>query len=259
MINIMWRRDHIRDMLNTIIPRITGAVSTYNDLPAFVQAGIMLEEPMKDGYWLVGFQYELSGHLYSLGRIPRCKSAMLKHLKEGDRVLVAGVGHGTEAIEASRLGADVTAVDLSETMLKHFRKRITKEKPPKEIRIIHDDIFNVRDTGQYDMVISNFFLNVFSETRVREVANHLGTLVRPGGYLVVGEFVLPEQGWRGIVQTINWYIAISIYSSTTEAVFHPVWDYPGLVKGAGCTIEHIEYFDILGVNLYWSILGRKIG
>jgi hypothetical protein len=38
---------------------------------------------MKDGYWLVGFQYEVTGTLYSLGRIPQCKVAMLKHLKPG--------------------------------------------------------------------------------------------------------------------------------------------------------------------------------
>ncbi len=56
---------------------------------------------MKDGYWLVGIQYELTGNLYSLGRIPKCKSAMLKHVKPGEKVLVAGVGHGTEAVEAS--------------------------------------------------------------------------------------------------------------------------------------------------------------
>jgi demethylmenaquinone methyltransferase/2-methoxy-6-polyprenyl-1,4-benzoquinol methylase len=212
---------------------------------------------MKDGYKLVGFQYEISGRLYSLGRIPRCKTAMLKHLRPGDEVLIAGVGHGTEAVEASRLGASVTAVDLSGTMLRHFSMRIERERPPVPIRIVHDDIFNVREAGRYDMVIANFFLNVFSETRVREVANHLGTLVKPGGAFVVGEFVLPEPGWRGLIQRINWYIAISFYSATTEAVFHPVWDYPALVRGAGCGIESIEYFTICGVRLYWSILGRK--
>ena len=213
---------------------------------------------MKDGYRLVGFQYELTGYLYSLGRIPRCKSAMLRHLKPGDRVLVAGVGHGTEAIEASTLGAEVTAVDLSETMLKHFRRRIEKENPPKEIRVIHDDIFNVKDTGAYDMVIANFFLNVFSETRVVEVANHLGSLVKPGGNFVVGEFVLPgKSGWKSLVQRLNWYFAITFYSATTEAVFHPVWNYPALVEGSGCSIEEIEYFRILDVDLYWSIRGKK--
>lgn len=213
---------------------------------------------MKDGYKLVGFQYELTGNLYSLGRIPRCKTAMLKHLKPGQKVLVAGVGHGTEAIEASKLGADVTAVDLSETMLKHFRKRIARENPPKEIRVVHDDIFNMKEPEQYDMVISNFFLNVFNETRVKEVANHLGTLVKPDGYFVVGEFVLPMSGLQGLIQRLNWYFAITFYSSTTEAVFHPVWNYPGLVEGAGFKIQDIEYFKIAGVKMYWSILGKKL-
>jgi demethylphylloquinol methyltransferase len=213
---------------------------------------------MKDGYWLVGWQYEFTGILYSLGQIPKCKNAQLKHLKPGDKLLVAGVGHGTEAVEASKLGADVTAVDLSATMLKHFKRRIEKENPPKEITVIHDDIFNIKDIGKYDMVIANFFLNVFNETRVKEVADHLGTLVKPGGYFVCGEFILPEpKGWRSIVQRVNWYIAISIYSSTTEAVFHPVWNYAGLVEGSGCPVEEIEYFKVLGVPLYWSIRGRK--
>jgi demethylmenaquinone methyltransferase/2-methoxy-6-polyprenyl-1,4-benzoquinol methylase len=171
---------------------------------------------------------------------------------------VAGVGHGTEAIEASKLGVDVTAVDLSATMLKHFKARIEKEKPPREITVVHDDIFNVKDVEKYDMVIANFFLNVFDENRVKEVANHLGTLVKPGGFLVCGEFVVPEpSGWRRVAQQINWYIAISIYSSTTEAVFHPVWNYPALVEGAGCPIEEIQYFKVLGMPLYWSIRGRK--
>lgn len=214
---------------------------------------------MKDGYWLVGFQYEVTGTLYSLGRIPKCKVAMLKHLKPGDKVLIAGVGHGTEAIEASKLGAHVTAVDLSKTMLDHLQKGIDKHQPPTPIKIVHDDIFNVKQPEQYDMVIGNFFLNVFREEPVKQVAKHLASMVKPGGYLVVGDFMLPEKGWRGLIQKLNWYIAISIYSATTEAAFHPVWNYAGLVESTGCKIEKIEYFRILGLKLYWSILGKKPG
>lgn len=212
---------------------------------------------MKDGYWLVGFQYEVTGTLYSMGRIPKCKVAMLQHLKPGDKVLIAGVGHGTEAIEASKLGAHVTAVDLSKTMLDHFQRRIDKHNPPTPITLVHDDIFNVKDVEKYDMVIANFFLNVFPEQPVKKVANHLATMVKPGGYFVVGDFMLPEKGWRGLLQRLNWYIAISFYSMTTEAAFHPVWNYAGLVEQSGCKVEKIEYFRILGLKLYWSILGRK--
>lgn len=212
---------------------------------------------MKDGYWLVGFQYEVTGTLYSMGRIPKCKVAMLKHLKPGDKVLIAGVGHGTEAIEASKLGAQVTAVDLSATMLQHFQRRIDKAHPPTPIRLVQDNIFNVSETEQYDMVIANFFLNVFDEQTVPKVAKHLSALVKPGGYFVAGDFMLPEKGWRGLLQRLNWYFAIGFYSITTEAAFHPVWNYAGLVEQSGCKVQEIEYFRILGLKLYWSILGKK--
>ena len=213
---------------------------------------------MKDGYKWVGFQYEFSGSIYSLGRIPRCKAAMLKHLEPGQKLLVAGAGHGTEAIQAARMGVDVTVVDLSATMLRHCRDRMDQcSEAATCMTCIHDDIFNITETDAYDMVMANFFLNVFPEKRVDEVANHLATLVKPGGYFVVGEFVLPGKRLAGILQNLNWYLAILFYSATTEAALHPVHDYAGLVRQSGCEIQDIEYFDILGLKLYWSILGKK--
>lgn len=213
---------------------------------------------MKDGYKWVGFQYELSGNVYSLGRIPKCKSTMLKYLKPGQKLLVAGAGHGTEAIRAAQMGIDVTVVDLSATMLKHCRGRMDKCSDAGAcMTCINDDIFNIQDTEKYDMVMANFFLNVFPEKRVDEVANHLASLVKPGGYFVVGEFVLPEKGIIGLLQNLNWYLAILFYSATTEATLHPVHDYAGLVRQSGCDIESIEYFRIMGLKLYWSILGKK--
>ena len=125
---------------------------------------------MKDGYKWVGFQYEFTGNLYSLGRIPRCKTVMLKHLKPGQKLLVAGAGHGTEAIAAAKMGVDVTAVDLSATMLKHLNARLDKcTDIDGSLECINDDIFNMQDTEKYDMVMANFFLNVFPEKRVDEL------------------------------------------------------------------------------------------
>lgn len=41
----------------------------------------------------------------------------------GDRVLDAGCGPGVHSIRAARYGCDVTAIDLSSTMLRHARER----------------------------------------------------------------------------------------------------------------------------------------
>jgi len=214
---------------------------------------------LKDGYRFMGFLYESIGSLYSFGRIPKCKVSMLAYLKPDDRVLVGGVGHGTEAVEASRLGADVTAVDLSATMLKHMQKKIDRSGLENPIRLINENILNVADEDGYDMVIANFFLNVFSEEMMLEIFNHLTSLVKPGGCMVIGDFTLPSTGGRifKIFQNVYWYIAATFFWLTADNAIHRVYDYPGMLKSKKFDIREIKYFSILGIKSYWSILGRK--
>jgi len=207
----------------------------------------------------MGFLYETIGALYSFGRIPRCKVAMLGHLSPRDRVLVAGVGHGTEAVAAARLGADVTAVDLSATMMRQLRKKIDKSGLETPIQMVNDNILNVTNPDGYDMVIANFFLNVFDEALMTEIFNHLAALVKPGGCMVIGDFTLPKTGGLifKIFQNIYWFIAAVFFWITADNAVHRVYDYPEMLQKKGFDIEEMQYFKILGIKSYWSILGRK--
>ena len=84
---------------------------------------------MRDKYKYIGPVYDFLSNLYSGKNIHRCKTAMLdvETVKPGDRILFAGVGHGRDAIRAAELGAEVTVVDLSETMLRKFADAQHKE------------------------------------------------------------------------------------------------------------------------------------
>lgn len=216
---------------------------------------------MKDGYRLMGFLYEIIATIYSLGRFPQCKVGMIHHLKPGNRVLIAGAGHGTEAIAATRLGADVTAVDISATMLKHMGKKVDRAGLDRPIHLINNDILRFEDPDGFDMVIANFFLNVFPEQKMLDIFTHLTTLVKPGGVMVIGDFTLPNTGgwFFKIVQNIYWYIAASFYWLTADNAVHPVYDYPSLLISKGLDIVEIKYFSIFGWKCCWSILGRKSG
>ncbi len=223
----------------------------------------------------MGALYEIIGAIYSLGRIPRCKVSMLKHVKPGDRVLVAGVGHGTEAVAAARMGALVTAVDLSPTMIKQLQKKIARSgldtsgldtsgsngssPSPPPIQMINDNILNVTDPDGYDMVIANFFLNVFPRELMTEIFHHMTGLVKPGGCMVIGDFTLPAAGgWVfRVFQNIYWYIAAIFFWITADNAVHQVYDYPEMLKSKGFDIPEITYFNIFGIKSYWSILGKK--
>lgn len=214
---------------------------------------------LKDGYKLMGFSYEATGLLYSFGRIPRCKVAMLDHVNKGDRILIAGVGHGTEAIAAARKGADVTAVDISETMLKHMRKKIDRADLKHPISLKNNDILNITDETGFDMVFANFFLNVFSEEKMMTILTHLTSLVKPGGYMVIGDFAHPKNGglFYKTFQNLYWYIAATLYWLTADNAVHPIYDYPALLSKLGFDITETRFFTILGMKNYWSVIGKK--
>lgn len=214
---------------------------------------------MKDGYWLMGFQYEFTGSLYSLGQIPKCKVAMLDKLKQEDKLLIAGVGHGTEAIAAAKKGVNVTAVDISKTMLKYMQKKIDRANLNKPIQMVNNDILLENHPAEYDMVIANYFLNVFPRDKMFKILTHLTSFVKPGGYMVIGDFVLPKEGGQfyKTFQTAYWYIAATLYWLTADNAVHPIYDYPELLKSLGFDIDEIKYFPMLGMNCHWSIRGKK--
>jgi len=207
----------------------------------------------------MGFQYEFTGSLYSLGQIPRCKVAMLDHLNRDDKLLVAGVGHGIEAIEAAKRGVNVTAVDISKTMLKYMQKKIDRANLDKPIQIINNNILNVDYPAEYDMVIANYFLNVFPKEKMLKILTHLTTFVKPGGYMVIGDFALPlSGGWfYKAFQNIYWYLAATLYWLTADNAVHPIYDYPVLLKSLGFEIAEIKYCKMLAMNCHWSIRGKK--
>ncbi|PAV27163.1 demethylmenaquinone methyltransferase/2-methoxy-6-polyprenyl-1,4-benzoquinol methylase [Tamilnaduibacter salinus] len=215
---------------------------------------------MQDKYKYIGPLYDFLSAIYSGRNIHRCKNAMLdsSRIQPGTRVLFAGVGHGRDAIHAAELGADVTVVDISETMLKQFGHLQEKEAPHLSIRQVHDDILAVGEPGGYDMVVANFFLNVFDESTMLEVLEHLVKLARTDGDVVVGDFCYPTGNvFLRAFKQFYWYAAASIFWVLANNPWHSIYNYPRYMRELGLDIVEMRHFKLLNVNCYSSILGRK--
>ncbi|MAM86964.1 class I SAM-dependent methyltransferase [Allohahella sp. A8] len=215
----------------------------------------------RDKYRFVGPVYDLLSAFYSGKAIHEAKVAMLDeaNLKAGDSVLFAGVGHGKDAIHAAERGARVTVVDLSETMLRKFDDELVKQgKTHLDIRRVQADIFKFEEFGQYDMVVGNFFLNVFSEDMMDRVLKQLIDLAKDDGKIVVGDFALPQGNiLRRQFQKAYWYVAVSLFWLTAGNALHNIYDYPAAMRRAGLEIKSIKRFSFAGLANYWSILGDK--
>ncbi|MDX1589112.1 MAG: class I SAM-dependent methyltransferase [Oleiphilaceae bacterium] len=217
---------------------------------------------MHDKYRLIGPVYELLSCIYSGRNIHHCKNAMLcpRHIRPGDRILVAGVGHGHDAIAAARLGAQVTVVDLSATMLAQFRRTLARKAPGLDIHTHHGDILEVNHQGRYDMVIANFFLNVFDRPTMEHIFRHLVAMSRPGGRIVVGDFSYPSGNpLARAFKRGYWMLAALVFWLLANNALHPIYNYPRQMARMGLRVDEKRHFRLLGINCFWSILARKPG
>ena len=217
-------------------------------------------EKVNDKYRLVGPVYDLLSNLYSGRSIHRCKVAMINtdNIKKGDRILFAGVGHGLDAVHAAEMGANVTVVDLSETMLSKFRQNLKQTNGKLKIRQIHSDIMEFKEFQKYDMVVANFFLNVFDRKMVTGVLEHLVGLGKPGAKIVVGDFSYPSGNIvsRGF-KTLYWYGAVLFFWLVARNAVHNIYNYPEYMERLGLEIKEKKYYKLGIVNCYWSVLGQK--
>lgn len=213
---------------------------------------------MRDKYKLVGPIYDWLSAFYSGKSIHSCKVAMLDLLKPGDKVLFAGVGHGRDALHAARLGADVTVVDLSETMLRKLQANLEREGGDVRIRQVHSDIMRFDEIESYDMVVANFFLNVFNEDMMVRVLAHLIRLGKPGANVVVGDFSFPTGNvFSRAFKTLYWYGAVGFFWLFAGNAFHNIYNYPEWMKKLGLHIHDQKHYKLLLLNCYWSVLGKK--
>src|SRR5262245_46786191 len=96
-------------------PEVAKSKTCLGDAPRdehFVRMHQSMATATTNNYDRVASLYDILSHVYSGGQIRACKAAQLTHIKPTDRVLYAGVGGGEDALEAARLGASVTVVDL---------------------------------------------------------------------------------------------------------------------------------------------------
>lgn len=215
-----------------------------------------------DKYRLVGPGYDALSKLYSGNAIKESKVAMLRAdtIAEGDQVLVAGAGHGADAIRAAELGAEVTVVDISPTMLKALEKRLKAHPEADRLKItpILGDILKHEHYGHYDTVVCHYFLNVFDRPKMLMLLDHLCRHCKSGGQFTLADFQ-PAQGnlAKKLSQNLYWYAAaISFFFAAGNAI-HSIYNYAPLLEERGFEILETESFEVAKLPLYHAIRARK--
>jgi ubiquinone/menaquinone biosynthesis C-methylase UbiE len=208
-------------------------------------------------YDLVSSIYERLTLLFTGGQNLTTRMSQLEDMQAGQRVLYVGVGPGEEALEAARRGIKVTCVDLSPSMIETVRNAFEKAGLPGEF--VCADIMEYQPAQLFDVVVANFFLNVFSRPVMEKIMARLVSLVRPGGDFVVADFAPP----RGNIllrtrHRLYYYVVIISHRLMGLCAFHPIYVYSDYYPKLGLTVQNTRHFrlNILGPGP-WIFLSMR--
>ena len=198
-------------------------------------------------YDLVARVYDALGMIYSGGQIHAAKNSQLTEMQPGDKVLYVGVGPGEDAVLAAERGAQVTCLDLSAQMLRQAEARMKRHGCQAEF--LQADVLQHDRHDHYDVVVVNFFLNVFSEQQMRDMLAYLVKLVRPAGKLLISDFATPQGNplARGL-QAAYWGVTDLFYYLLGLCAWHPIYDYASYFPHVGLELRHEKRFRPYGVG-----------
>lgn len=196
-------------------------------------------------YDRLAWLYDAAAHRYSGGQIHALKAFQLGELQSGDRVLYAGVGGGEDAVLAAKHHVMLTVLDASPLMLEQAALKFHAAGVEDSIEVICSDVLKHERPAYYDIVVANFFLNIFSEPTMKVVLAHLATMVKPGGKILIGDFSYPHGGWlTRTVQRMYYYLSMSSFWFFGGTTLHPIYNYPQHFAAANLRTLSVKHFRV---------------
>lgn len=128
--------------------------------------------------------------------LERRRFAFLRRLSGARRVLVLGEGDGRTVARLLKIAprAEFDVVEVSPEMIALARGRVGSSAG------VHFQQSDARvqewAAGSYDGIVTNFFLDCFTDQELGPLVRKLAEALAPEGVWIVGEFAIPAGGWR---------------------------------------------------------------
>ena len=124
---------------------------------------------------------------------------LLKHIPENAKVLIAGGGTGWILEELTRIhpsGLQVTYVEIAPNMMALSKKRNVGNNP---VTFINDTIENVDLPADFDIALTPFLLDNFTDENLTKVFNSITVLLKPEGLWLNASFQLTGKWWQQVL------------------------------------------------------------
>lgn len=124
---------------------------------------------------------------------------LLQYVPAGAEVLIAGGGTGWILEELTKVhptGLQITYVEVAADMMALSKKR---KAGSNKVVFINDAVENVNPHTNFDVVITPFLFDNFTEETTEKVFNHLHNLIKAGGLWLNADFQLTNKWWQSLL------------------------------------------------------------
>ena len=131
------------------------------------------------------------------GKLQRCRMAFLGEIPVPRKILLAGEGHGRFLPECVRRfpEAEIVMVDISARMLEIARSKVDSGR----VKFVHSDFLEWDGPcGEFDLIVTNFFLDCFSEDQLATVVSKLGKSATPEAQWLLADFEIAPTPLAGL-------------------------------------------------------------
>ncbi len=179
--------------------------------------------------------------LLAFGRtLQRARTAFVDPLRYCRRALCVGEGNGRFLGEFLRVNplVEVDCVEQSSAMICRARRTIAQFGAAHRVRFHHADIRAwAGQRNCYDLIVTQFFLDCFTEDEARNIVDLLSALAQPNASWLIAEFHLPAVGLRRLHARLWLRLMYEFFGRTTGIRARELAAFAPLLTEAGFTLE----------------------
>jgi len=155
------------------------------------------------------------------GAIRRAQTTLLPRLRDAQRAVIVGGGTGWFLLELlDRTDVEhVLYVEKSEIMLNKSRELLLARAPQwanrVEFRLGTEESVTEQD-GAFDLMVTNFFLDLFHDTNCAHMIEQLASKLSPTGRWLFVDFHTPEGGWQRTASEALYTVMYGFFSLTSR-------------------------------------------
>ena len=144
------------------------------------------------------FYDSLAGLVYGKAVI-KSQVYLLGHIPANTNILIVGGGTGWVIDELTRIqtsGLNITYVEIAANMMALSQKRNLGDN---KVTFINDAIENIKLPANFDVVLTPFLLDNFTEHNLLKIFNSINQLLKPKALWLNTSFQLTGQWWQVVL------------------------------------------------------------